>query len=390
MAATQALLSAALRHDLPTVQRAIADAPAHGALSVDHEGHTVAHALLSGLRVHKAGEISRAVRWRSTNLTLYRYDVVQTMVASAHSTFEALLTRLPAIAHAVDQQGITPLHIAAAEGAEGFVELLLRAGASPTAVSLVRARAERPCLGHWRRRPTAMPCAEHAGRVRFALQAGRTPFDDAAQAGHSEVVGMMLEALRRSGSGHSGVERKLRLFAAQPGAALHPEVRSRRGVRSAKTSPAAAPACAGDMARQSAFVPCRTHAGPAGVRCSRARSPRRVAPAAQRNARAHGRRALRGGRWLGRGASRRVAAALRHRQRRAGHHRRRVFAALPRPAAASYRAGCSRPCRALHVLARGVNARGARQPAHGEDGVWSDSIPGAHRAEGHAATRSNS
>ena len=129
------LLASALLLDLSTLQRAVKDPSQVPLLARSVQGHTVVHALLSGLRVHKAGEISRAVSWPSTNLSLYRYDVVQTISAAAHSTLDALLRRMPELARTADLHGVTPLHIAGAEGSECLADLLLRAGARPTAVS---------------------------------------------------------------------------------------------------------------------------------------------------------------------------------------------------------------------------------------------------------------
>ena len=51
---------------------------------------------------------------------------------------------------------------------------------------------------------------------------GRTPLDEAARAGHAEVLGRMLKALP-PGAAREAELRKLSLFAAEPGAALHPD-----------------------------------------------------------------------------------------------------------------------------------------------------------------------
>lgn len=160
MAGLDPLAAAALAFDLPGLQQALAHASAERLVARYPGGHTILHALLSTVRFGKAGEISRAVNWRSTNLTLYRYDVVQQVLAvcallfncvwqeldfgpclqvadSACPILDTILMRKPELAQVSNDRGIAPLHIAASEGAECFVDLLLRAGASPTAASQV-------------------------------------------------------------------------------------------------------------------------------------------------------------------------------------------------------------------------------------------------------------
>ncbi|KAL3893012.1 MAG: hypothetical protein SGPRY_014562, partial [Prymnesium sp.] len=58
------------------------------------------------------------------------------------STLDAILQLFPQLARAKDNRGVTPLHIAASEASEAYVERLLRAGASPLAIAKVSLRRE--------------------------------------------------------------------------------------------------------------------------------------------------------------------------------------------------------------------------------------------------------
>ncbi|KAL3892607.1 MAG: hypothetical protein SGPRY_014966, partial [Prymnesium sp.] len=139
-------------------------------LLTDAHDHTVIHAMMSALRTSTGTDISRLVRWSSANQTLYRYDVVRVVRPSPPralalalprhlrihipctpplqvssygvSTLEAILQLFPQLASAQDNRGVTPLHIAASEASEAYVERLLRAGASSLAIANVSWRRQ--------------------------------------------------------------------------------------------------------------------------------------------------------------------------------------------------------------------------------------------------------
>ncbi|KAL1504932.1 hypothetical protein AB1Y20_008699 [Prymnesium parvum] len=189
MVAAEALLHAAGAHDLPLLHQLLAlpshHAPARGAL--DRRGTTLAHALLAALRLPRGGRVSHAVEWQSSNLSLYRHDVVQILAEEVRATLGAVLRLAPPLAWAADVEGVTPLHLAASNGVESLAELLLRAGGSPTA----------------------------------AAANGLTPLQVAAATGNVEVLRLMLRALNKSA--RLAATRELQQIAAQPGAALLPQ-----------------------------------------------------------------------------------------------------------------------------------------------------------------------
>ena len=121
-------------------------------------------------------------------MTVWRHEAMVNLSRGLLPIMGEMLAREPSLASAADVQGQGTLHHAAKLGMPSLTRLLLRSGASPTALS----------------------------------RAGRSPLDEAMHTGAHEVVELILGAL--DGEARKRAAKRVSEYASPPGAAIPPGI----------------------------------------------------------------------------------------------------------------------------------------------------------------------
>ena len=180
---------AALTCDVSALRELASTLPPSSLAAADGAGRTAMHRVVGGLFYFKAGELSSLIPWPNASRTVYEYSVRHLLVRALAPVVRAMLQKAPTLATAADERGVTALHLAARNCADGLVSELLRAGASPMA-----------SVRHVR----------------------RTPLDEAMANGCIEVVHMLIAALPTDGERREA-EAAASQYALLAGAALLPQ-----------------------------------------------------------------------------------------------------------------------------------------------------------------------
>jgi hypothetical protein len=166
------------------------------------KGSTVAHAMVAGMHVFKAGEISRLLSWVNTSFTLYHHDFVRIVERAVRPLLREMLKRKPELASAATRTGIVPLHYAALTCSDGLAEELLAAGASPSVtgaagISVFQLARNRGCIELLGTLLRAMPAgAAREREVLAAVEYARLPGAAILPAHLEPLLGLLPDAVR--------------------------------------------------------------------------------------------------------------------------------------------------------------------------------------------------